>query len=99
MKTSDSAPVPPWIPRRRWWGYWPEAVTVVAAGVSVDSHGGWSGSLRWRYFGPKPLPGKEANWIQTVPGKGWWVSLRLYGPTEPWFDKTWRPGEMERIDH
>jgi hypothetical protein len=29
--------------------------TVVAAGVSVDSHRGWSGSLRWRYFGPKPL--------------------------------------------
>jgi hypothetical protein len=21
--------------------------------------------------------------------------LRLYGPLEPWFDKTWRPGEIE----
>ena len=36
--------------------------------------------------------GKEANWVQTIPGKGWWVVLRLYGPLEPWFDQTWRPG-------
>jgi hypothetical protein len=49
------------------------------------------------YFGPEPPPGREANWIQTVPGKGWFVMLRLYGPLEPWFDKTWRPGEIELI--
>lgn len=49
------------------------------------------------YFGPKPPPGKEANSIQTIPGKGWFVMLRLYGPLEPWFDKTWRPGEIEMI--
>ena len=47
------------------------------------------------YFGPEPPAGKEANWVQTVPGKGWWVMLRLYGPLEPWFDKTWQPGEIE----
>ena len=39
--------------------------------------------------------GKEANWIQTVPDKGWFCLLRLYSPTEAWFDKTWRPGEIE----
>ncbi|MEI7981968.1 MAG: DUF1254 domain-containing protein, partial [Bacteroidota bacterium] len=50
------------------------------------------------YFGPEPPPGKENNWIQTIPGKGWWVILRLYGPLEPWFDKTWRPGEIELIE-
>jgi hypothetical protein len=33
-------------------------------------------------------PGKEGNWIQTVPGKGWFVILRLYGALEPWFDGT-----------
>jgi len=49
------------------------------------------------YFGPEPPPGKESNWIQTIPGKGWWVCLRLYGPLEPWFDKTWRPGEIEPV--
>jgi hypothetical protein len=47
------------------------------------------------YFGPKAPPGKEGNWVQTWPGKGWNVLLRLYGPLQPWFDKTWRPGEIE----
>ena len=49
------------------------------------------------YFGPKPPAGKESNWIQTVPGKGWFLCLRLYGPLKPWFDKTWRPGEIEKL--
>ncbi len=50
------------------------------------------------YFGPTAPAGKEANWIQTVAGKGWFVLLRLYGPLEPWFDQTWRPGEFELVD-
>lgn len=49
------------------------------------------------YFGPKAPPGKESNWVQTVPGKSWNVLLRLYGPLQPWFDKSWRPGEFERV--
>jgi hypothetical protein len=47
------------------------------------------------FFGPKPPAGKESNWVQTIPDKGWFMLLRLYGPLEPWFDKTWRPGEIE----
>lgn len=47
------------------------------------------------YFGPTPPVGKENNWIQTIPGKGWNTLLRLYGPLQPWFDKTWRPSEIE----
>jgi hypothetical protein len=47
------------------------------------------------YFGPEAPAGKEKNWIQTIPGKGWNTAIRLYGPLEPWFDKTWRPGEIE----
>jgi hypothetical protein len=47
------------------------------------------------YFGPKAPAGYENNWVQTIPGKGWFMILRLYGPLEPWFDKTWRPGEIE----
>ncbi|HUV19084.1 MAG TPA: DUF1254 domain-containing protein [Ilumatobacteraceae bacterium] len=50
------------------------------------------------YFGATAPTGKESNWIQTVPGKGWFVLLRLYGPLEPWFDQTWRPGEFELVD-
>jgi hypothetical protein len=49
------------------------------------------------YFGPKAPAGKENNWVQTIPGKGWFMILRLYGPLEPWFDKTWRPGEIELV--
>ena len=49
------------------------------------------------YFGPKAPKGKENNWVQTIPGKGWNTLLRLYGPLEPWFDKTWRPGEIELV--
>jgi len=37
------------------------------------------------------------NWVQTVPGKGWNTILRLYGSLEPWFAKTWRPGEIELL--
>lgn len=50
------------------------------------------------YFGPQPPAGLDNNWVQTIPGKGWNVILRLYGPLEPWFDKTWRPGEFEPIN-
>ena len=50
------------------------------------------------YFGPTAPKGKESNWIQTMPGKGWFTILRLYGALEPWFDKTWRPGEIELVN-
>merc|ERR1711920_1070881 len=49
------------------------------------------------WFGPTAPEGREANWIQTVPGKAWFVCLRLYGPLQAWFEKTWRPGEIERV--
>ena len=49
------------------------------------------------FFGPTAPQGKEKSWIQTVPGKGWFAILRLYGPLEPWFDKTWKPGEFELV--
>lgn len=50
------------------------------------------------YYGPKLPDGvAEANWIQTKPGVGYFVYLRLYGPLESWFDQTWRPGDPELI--
>jgi hypothetical protein len=51
------------------------------------------------YFGPNAPAGKEANWVETVAGKGWFAVLRLYGPTEAWFDKSWKPGDFERISN
>jgi hypothetical protein len=49
------------------------------------------------YFGPTAPKGYENNWLETIPGKGWFVALRLYGPLEPWIEKTWRPGEIELV--
>ncbi len=49
------------------------------------------------YFGPKAPAGKEGNWVQTASGKGWNVILRLYGPMQAWFDKSWKPGEIEEM--
>ena len=46
------------------------------------------------WFGPKAPKGKEGNWVETVPSKAYCVLLRLYGPLEPWFDKTWKPGDF-----
>ncbi|MHC4520532.1 MAG: DUF1254 domain-containing protein [Planctomycetota bacterium] len=50
------------------------------------------------YFGPKPPQGKEGNWLETVPGKSWFTVLRMYGPLEPWINKTWRPSEIELVN-
>lgn len=50
------------------------------------------------YFGPtKPAGAKDGNWIQTMPGKGWFVLLRLYSPLESFFTKEWRPSEIELV--
>lgn len=49
------------------------------------------------YFAPHAPKGKEGNWLQTLPGKSWFLILRMYGPLEPWIEKTWRPGEVEPV--
>ncbi len=49
------------------------------------------------YFGPEAPKGQESNWVQTGPGKGFLVILRLYGPLESRFEKNWRPGEIEVV--
>ena len=50
------------------------------------------------YFGPTQPEGiARGNWIQTIPGKGWFTIIRLYSPLKPFFDKSWRPSEIESI--
>ncbi|MBL4797599.1 MAG: DUF1254 domain-containing protein [Oleispira sp.] len=50
------------------------------------------------YFGPKPPQGTpKANWTETTPNKAWFAMLRLYGPLQPWFDKTWQPSDFELV--
>ena len=47
------------------------------------------------YLGPKAPVRKESNWLQTVPGKGWFCLLRIYSPTEELYEGKWLPGEIE----
>jgi hypothetical protein len=49
------------------------------------------------YLGPEAPEGKAGNWLATVPGKGYFAILRLYGPTEPAIDKSWIPGDIEKL--
>ncbi|WP_241028666.1 DUF1214 domain-containing protein [Streptomyces verrucosisporus] len=50
------------------------------------------------HFGPdRPGGVPEGNWIQTLPDRGWFVVLRFYNPLRPFFDRTWRPGEIEPV--
>jgi hypothetical protein len=49
------------------------------------------------YLGPRAPAGKEANWLSTVPGKGYFAILRLYGPTEAAINKSWKPGDIEKV--
>jgi hypothetical protein len=50
------------------------------------------------YFGPDAPESNKENWIQTVPGKAWFVLFRTYGPLEPWFKKTWQLNDFEEVE-
>jgi hypothetical protein len=67
-------------------------VDSTASGLKKDPDGSVT-----VWFGPKAPAGQEANWVQTMPGKGWSVLLRLYGPLEPWFDKSWKASDIELV--
>ncbi|PZQ50835.1 MAG: DUF1254 domain-containing protein [Rhodovulum sulfidophilum] len=49
------------------------------------------------YFGPEQPEGAEGRWIRTVPGRGWFAYIRVYGPEAAAFDGAWRPGDFERV--
>jgi hypothetical protein len=50
------------------------------------------------YFGPETPDGApEGNFVKTIPGRGWFQILRFYSPTSGFFDKSWRPGEIELV--
>lgn len=51
------------------------------------------------YFGPElPDGAPESNWLRTVPEKGWFTLLRLYSPTETFFDQSWRPDDFKKMN-
>ncbi len=50
------------------------------------------------YFGPEiPKGAPKTNWTETTPNKAWFAMLRLYGPLQPWFDKSWQPSDFELV--
>lgn len=96
--------LPPNIPAKKFWSVivydsqtkliiknnqlWP-SVFRTSKGLVVNQ----DGSVDVR-FGPELPAGKTSNWIQTIPGKGWTMILRLYGTMEACHDQTWRPGKI-----
>lgn len=56
------------------------------SGNSVDLH-----------FGPTAPQGHADRWIKTIPGKGWFVYFRIYGPEAPAFDGSWKPGDFQEV--
>ena len=50
------------------------------------------------YLGPQAPEGKGGNWLATVPGRGYFVVLRLYGPTEAAINKSWKPGDIDKYN-
>jgi hypothetical protein len=51
------------------------------------------------YFGPagNAPAGFEANWIETIPGKGFYPMMRFYTPKAGLFDGTWKLPDVELV--
>jgi hypothetical protein len=51
------------------------------------------------YFGPagSTPAGLEANWIETLPGQGFYPMMRFYSPKAGLFDGTWKLPDIEPI--
>ncbi len=50
------------------------------------------------YIGPDAPDGQESNHLKTVGDDGWFVYFRLYAPEQPFFDKSFKLPDFERID-
>ena len=48
-------------------------------------------------FGPKAPEGAEGRWIKTIPGRGWFVYFRIYGPEQPAFDGSWQLPDFQAM--
>jgi len=99
--------LPPNPPARDFWAltlYDNQTRSMLQTGQPFPTVGSQTEGLRQNpdgsydiYFGPQAPEGWENNWLETVSGKGWFVILRMYGPLEPWIEKSWKPGEIERV--
>jgi hypothetical protein len=49
------------------------------------------------YFGSNAPAGKENHWVKTIPGKGWFTFVRMYGPEQPVFDGSYKLPDIEAL--
>jgi hypothetical protein len=100
--------LPPDIPESRFWSvmlYDRQTRSMLQTDQAMPDIGSQSGTVETNadgttdiFIGPTAPAGKESNWLQTDPDKGWFPILRLYNPLQPFFDKSWRPSEIEPVD-
>jgi hypothetical protein len=98
--------LPKGIPAKNFWSvtvYHPDTRSLLQNGMpkpSVSSYdkplANADGSIDL-WFAAKAPKGKEKNWVKTIPGEGWEILFRLYGPLEPYFDGTWKPDDFVRV--
>ncbi|WP_223217062.1 DUF1254 domain-containing protein [Rhizobium cauense] len=51
------------------------------------------------YFGAtKPAEAPDSNWIQTVEGRDFIAAVRLYGTGVEFFDQTWKPDDVVKLN-
>jgi hypothetical protein len=50
------------------------------------------------HFGPSAPASGDSNWIPTIPGRHWFSYFRFYGPLEPYFDRSWKLGDITPAD-
>jgi hypothetical protein len=96
----------PNVPAKQYWSMIVYAVDTSAffRGAPVVTLDSYNQSMRRNadgsidvYFGPKPPPGKEANWIYTAPSEAFFPAMRFYGPDTPLLERTWKLPDLEKM--
>jgi hypothetical protein len=94
--------LPPNPPMKRFWSFM--VYDNQSRGILVtdqksggfDSSGGVvankDGSVTVTFSSKKPKG--EANWVQTLPNKGFFVMFRMYSPMQAWHDKEYMIGDL-----
>ena len=99
--------VPKDVPVAQFWSvtvYNNETRCLVKTGVSPDRSSrdvivtNADGSVDLTFGPAAPAGMPESNWIKTLPGKGWFSYFRLYGPTQPYFNRSWVLSDIEMIE-
>ncbi len=99
--------LPPDIPQSRFWSvilYDRQTRSMLQTDQPHPSFGSQTGTVKANedgsttiHIGPTAPAGAESNWLQSIPGKGYFVTLRFYNPLQSFFDKSWRPSEIEPV--